>query len=51
MALNFGDESRRCDLGSGAVLTGLRTERSAPVPEQAGSVALGPAEGIVLVLD
>ncbi len=51
VALNFGDEGHRCDLGSGAVLGGLRTERGVPVPERAGRVTLGPAEGIVLVLD
>jgi glycosidase len=51
VALNFGEGSRDVDLGSGSVLRGLRTERETPIPERLGRLSLGPAEGIVLVVD
>ncbi|RIL04832.1 MAG: alpha-amylase [Proteobacteria bacterium] len=49
VALNFSDAPRRVDLGAGRVVAGRRTG-AAPLPERAGAVELGPAEGIVAIL-
>jgi alpha-glucosidase len=50
VALNFSEEPREADLGSGAVMAGLSTARGTPPPERCGRLVLGPSEGIVLAL-
>jgi alpha-glucosidase len=50
VALNFSGEPCEVDLGRGAVMAGIRTDRGKPLPERAGKVGLGPSEAIVLAL-
>ena len=50
VALNFGTEPRRVDLGSGAIVGGLCTRSGAALPQSVDDVALGPSEGVVLLL-
>jgi alpha-glucosidase len=50
VALNFGSEPRRVALAGGAIASGLRTRSGIPLPDSADDVALGPNEGLVLVL-
>jgi glycosidase len=50
VALNFGDAACRVDLGEGQIARGLHTRAGAALPERADACALGPAEGLVLVL-
>jgi alpha-glucosidase len=51
VALNFADEPRVVDLGRAPVLEALRTEHTHSEPDVSGRLELGPAEGVVLVLD
>lgn len=51
VALNFGETPARAALGGGQVRDGLHTRYGAALPEVANALELGPAEGVVLVLD
>ena len=50
VALNFGDEPRRVDLGPGRAVASLATRPARRSPAQLDAIELGPAEGIVVVL-
>jgi alpha-glucosidase len=50
VALNFGAERRRMDLGGGRVVAGLSTRGGAALPARAEAVDLGPCEGLVLLV-
>jgi alpha-glucosidase len=51
VALNLADEARTLDLGHEPVLESLRSERGRREPDVSSRLELGPAEGVVLVLD
>jgi len=51
VALNFADAPRRVELPPGAVGEGLHTRPGAAAPARAGGLELGPAEGVVLVME
>jgi alpha-glucosidase len=50
VALNFSGEEREVRLGEGAVRRALSTDPARALPERAGRLALGPSEGLLLVL-
>ena len=51
VALNFGAAPVEVSLAEAPVRGGLHTRAGAALPARADAVALGPAEGVVLLLD
>jgi len=51
VALNFADAPRRVELPTAAVREGVHTRPGAEPPARTGRLDLGPAEGVVLVVE